>query len=105
MYYRRLKFCIIYLALNRGCFEAVLMKNTPRPLGVKMKIGLSRNVEKLEASKLTQGFEQIEQIEYFETFGKPYSQLETIRMIIALIVANEWTIKHFNILTTFSNEL
>jgi hypothetical protein len=35
MYYRRLKFCIIYLALNRGCFEAVLMKNTPRPLGVK----------------------------------------------------------------------
>jgi hypothetical protein len=35
MYYRRLKFCIIYLALNRGCFEAVLMKNTPRILGVK----------------------------------------------------------------------
>jgi hypothetical protein len=36
MYYRRLKFCIIYLALNRGCFEAVLMKNTPRTLGVKL---------------------------------------------------------------------
>jgi hypothetical protein len=36
MYYRRLEFCIIYLALNRGCFEAVLMKNTPRTLGVKM---------------------------------------------------------------------
>jgi hypothetical protein len=35
MYYRRLKFCIIYLALNRGYFEAVLMKNTPRTLGVK----------------------------------------------------------------------
>jgi hypothetical protein len=34
MYYRRLKFCIIYLALNRGCFEAVLMKITSRPLGV-----------------------------------------------------------------------
>jgi hypothetical protein len=37
MYYRRLKFCIIYLALNRGCFEAVLMKNTPGPLGVKVQ--------------------------------------------------------------------
>jgi hypothetical protein len=37
MYYRRLKFCIIYLALNRGYFEAVLMKNTPRTLGVKME--------------------------------------------------------------------
>jgi hypothetical protein len=36
MYYRRLKFCIIYLALNRGYFEAVLMKNTPRTLGVKI---------------------------------------------------------------------
>jgi hypothetical protein len=36
MYYRRLKFCIIYLALSRGCFEAVLMKNTPRTLGVKV---------------------------------------------------------------------
>jgi hypothetical protein len=35
MYYRRVKFCIIYLALNRGCFEAVLMKSTPRTLGVK----------------------------------------------------------------------
>jgi hypothetical protein len=32
--YKRLKFCIIYLALNRGCFEAVLMKSTPRTLGV-----------------------------------------------------------------------
>jgi hypothetical protein len=31
----QLKICIIYLALNRGCFEAVLMKNTPRTLGVK----------------------------------------------------------------------
>jgi hypothetical protein len=34
MYYRRLKFCIIYLALNRAYFEVVLMKNTPRTLGV-----------------------------------------------------------------------
>jgi hypothetical protein len=36
MYYRRLKFCIIYLVLNRGYFEAVLMKNTPRTLGVNV---------------------------------------------------------------------
>jgi hypothetical protein len=35
MYYRKLKFCIIDLALNRGCFEVVLMKNTPGPFGVK----------------------------------------------------------------------
>jgi hypothetical protein len=26
--------CKIHLALNRGCFETVLMKNTPRTLGV-----------------------------------------------------------------------
>ena len=32
----RLKFCIIYHALNSGCFEAFLMKNTPRTLGVKV---------------------------------------------------------------------
>jgi hypothetical protein len=38
MYYRRLKFCIIYLALNRGYFVAVLMKNTPRTLGIKDSI-------------------------------------------------------------------
>jgi hypothetical protein len=44
MYYRRLKFCIIYLALNRGCFEAVLMKNTPRTLGVKCFSSLSMYV-------------------------------------------------------------
>jgi hypothetical protein len=34
-------YCIIlhnrlYLALNRGCFEVVLMKNTSRTLGVKV---------------------------------------------------------------------
>ena len=34
MYYWRLKFCIIYLALNRGVFEVVLMKNTFETLGV-----------------------------------------------------------------------
>jgi hypothetical protein len=38
MYYRRLKFCIIYLALNRGCFEAILMTNTPRILGVNRSL-------------------------------------------------------------------
>jgi hypothetical protein len=36
MYYRRLKFFIIYLALNRGCFEVVLMINTPRTLTPKI---------------------------------------------------------------------
>jgi hypothetical protein len=30
--------CKIYLALNRGYFEAVLMKNTPRTLGVKVML-------------------------------------------------------------------
>ena len=36
MYYRRLKFCIIYLTLNRSYFETVLMKITPRTLGVEI---------------------------------------------------------------------
>jgi hypothetical protein len=31
---KRVQFCTIYLALNRGCFEAILMKNTHRTLGV-----------------------------------------------------------------------
>jgi hypothetical protein len=34
---KRPQFCTLYLALNRGCFEAILMKNTPRTLGVKNK--------------------------------------------------------------------
>jgi hypothetical protein len=33
--YRKFIFWIIYLALNRGYFEAVLMKNTLGPLGIK----------------------------------------------------------------------
>jgi hypothetical protein len=28
--------CKIHLALNGGCFEVVLMKNTPRTLGVNL---------------------------------------------------------------------
>jgi hypothetical protein len=36
MYYRRLKFCIIYLALNKGCFETILMKNTPNALATPL---------------------------------------------------------------------
>jgi hypothetical protein len=31
---KRLQFCTIYLALNRGSFEAILMKNTLKTLGV-----------------------------------------------------------------------
>jgi hypothetical protein len=31
-----LKFCTIHLALNSGCFEVDLMKNTPRTLGVNI---------------------------------------------------------------------
>jgi hypothetical protein len=30
----KIQVCKIHLALNRGCFEAVLMKNTLRTLGV-----------------------------------------------------------------------
>jgi hypothetical protein len=35
MYEKRFQFFTIYLALNKGYFEAVLMKNTLRKLGVK----------------------------------------------------------------------
>jgi hypothetical protein len=51
MYYRRLKFCIIYLALNRGCFEAVLMKNTPRTLGVKPSTNPPRKTQSILLQK------------------------------------------------------
>jgi hypothetical protein len=29
--------------LNRGCFEAILMKNTPRTLGIKVQYGDTSN--------------------------------------------------------------
>jgi hypothetical protein len=53
MYYRRLKFSIIYLALNRGCFEAVLVKNTPRTLGIN-QIYCCMVISKLTNKKLKQ---------------------------------------------------
>jgi hypothetical protein len=31
---------IIVVVLNRGCFEVVLMKNTPRTLEIKVKLEL-----------------------------------------------------------------
>jgi hypothetical protein len=36
MYKKRPQVCKIHLVLNRGCFEAILMKNTLRTLGVKI---------------------------------------------------------------------
>jgi hypothetical protein len=53
MYYRRPKFCIIYLALNRGCFEVVLIKNTLGPLGVKIKNNLSEILDFIYLFKIT----------------------------------------------------
>jgi hypothetical protein len=46
MYYKRPQVCKIHLALNRGCFEAILMKNTLRTLGVKNSLSRKRNVMK-----------------------------------------------------------
>jgi hypothetical protein len=40
--------CIIYLALNKGYFKAVLIKNTPRTLGVKLYI---LSADKVSCSK------------------------------------------------------
>jgi hypothetical protein len=36
---KRPQVCKIHLALNRGCFETILMNNTPRTLGVKKVVG------------------------------------------------------------------
>jgi hypothetical protein len=33
---KRPQFCTIHLAFDRGCFEAILMKNTLRTLGVNL---------------------------------------------------------------------
>jgi hypothetical protein len=30
------QFCSIHLVFSRGCFEAILIENTPRTLGVKI---------------------------------------------------------------------
>jgi hypothetical protein len=30
------RICLIHLALSRGCFEALLIENTPRTLGVNI---------------------------------------------------------------------
>jgi hypothetical protein len=51
MYYKKLKFCIIYLeAILRGYFEAILMKNTLGPLGVNDH--LCKEIQAQQCSRL-----------------------------------------------------
>jgi len=70
----------------------------------KVKQAADGSMEKYKARFVSQGFSQIEGINYEETFA-PVARYSYIRMILALSVQMGWHIHQMNVKTMFLNEV
>jgi hypothetical protein len=59
-------------------------------------------IEKLKARMVAKGNEQVEGIDYLETFA-PVVHWTTIRSVIALAACKNWTLQHLDVITAFLN--
>ncbi|KAH9706031.1 retrovirus-related pol polyprotein from transposon RE2 [Citrus sinensis] len=62
----------------------------------KIKINTDGSVEKYKARLVAKGFQQIEGVNYFETFS-PVVKSATVRVILSLAVMNQWQIRQVDV--------
>jgi hypothetical protein len=68
----------------------------------KVKTDPEGKIEKFKARLVVKGYNQVEGLDYEETFA-PVCRYETIRMMISCAVQSNWVIKQFDIATAFLN--
>jgi hypothetical protein len=68
----------------------------------KIKYAADGSVEKYKAIFLANGFSQVEEIDYEETFS-PVSRYTSIRTIITLATYMGWKVHQMDVKTTFLN--
>ena len=68
----------------------------------KVKTDPDGNLEKYKARLVVKGYNQVEGLDYEETFA-PVCRYETIRIMLSMAVQEKWDIKQFDIGTAFLN--
>ena len=89
-----------------GVFEEVPRPKDHKIVGSKwvfrMKHGPNGQIEQYKARVVTQGFSQVEGIDYNETF-MPVTKFNSIRLLLALAACYDWEIHQMDVKSAFLN--
>ena len=83
-------------------------RSTPgcRPISLKWVYKVKRDelgaIVKYKACLVARGFVQREGID-FEEFFAPVARMESVRLLLALAVANDWRVHHLDVKSAFLN--
>jgi hypothetical protein len=93
--------------VKRNTFEYISIKGLlKRPISIRWvfikKLDIEGNIAKYKARLVIRGFEQIEGIDYFETFAAT-STPPIWRVLLALAVALDWEIEQIDFVGAFLN--
>ena len=68
----------------------------------RVKSNIDGSVAKYKARLVAKGFQQIERVNYFETFS-PVVKVATVRVVLSLVVMNQWQIRQVDVNNVFLN--
>jgi len=70
----------------------------------KLKLDENNNPKRYKARVVARGFDQVEGVDYFDSFSAMAHPV-TVRMLIAAAVANKWSLSHTDVKVAYLNSL
>lgn len=68
----------------------------------RVKNNTDKSLAKYKTKLVAKGFQQITEVNYFDTFS-PVVKLATVRVVIILAVMNQWKIRQIDLNNAFLN--